>query len=719
MATLEKIRSKSVLLLIIIGVALLAFIIGDFFNSSRTLFGPDNSVANIDGEKIEASEYQNRSQSLETGNSDEERAYVQQMLLRSMMLEKLQNEEYENLGITVTDDELNDMINGSGKMFADRMAADYAASKLKLQVQSAAELQDVTNNPTKYGYPAESKQQLQQFWLDFENEMVKFLTNNKFISMLSGTMVANDLDIAQSFADDQTGYMISYVQKPYVVDPNIKVTDDEIQKAWEAEKKTYAVKEEQRLINFISVPIAPSVDDEDAARALMAEVIEGLNTTDGVEALRGRKGFDNQQTTMTNAFIADIVKQGGNADLKAFVDSAAEGQAKLIQDGPVDFQIAKLLKRGEAVDSVTISFVAFDSSVAGVADTLKAALAAGKKAADLQAIEGVAYVLDSVPASITNPMIANREVGQLISAEISGNKDAFISNELGKPFEGTVESGIGTLYTVTSRKAPQSNVELALISYRLDPSRATIDNLRSGLEKFIAANGDATKFVANAAAANYAGSFNLVSASSPYVVLGQNPQNGQPIFMPNSHQAARWALEAEKGSVSPIFGDQRTGAFLVATLVDVYPDYVTTTYPQVKTLLTDKVRKSKVGDTMVKQYTGKANDIAGYAAVMGTEPATDAVNFLRSGRIYGSELLGKIVTSATGKVSTPEKGENGVFVYQVTSVNKPTRKLDKAADAQTFNATRGVSSLNDEGFFQLLLGNRPFENRLLKVFKED
>ena len=86
MATLEKIRSKSVLLLIIIGVALLAFIIGDFFNSSRTLFGPDNSVANIDGEKIEASEYQNRSQSLETGNSDEERAYVQQKLLRSMML---------------------------------------------------------------------------------------------------------------------------------------------------------------------------------------------------------------------------------------------------------------------------------------------------------------------------------------------------------------------------------------------------------------------------------------------------------------------------------------------------------------------------------------------------------------------------------------------------------------------------------------------------------
>ena len=370
MATLEKIRSKSVLLLIIIGVALLAFIIGDFFNSSRTLFGPDNSVAEIDGDKIEATEYQHRSQNLESGNSDEDRAYVQQMLLRSMLLEKLQNEEFENLGITVTDDELNDMINGSGKIFVDNIAAQYAASKLRMQVQSAAELQDITNNPAKYGFPAESKQQLQQLWLDFENELVKFMTNNKFISMLTGTMVANDLDIAQTFADEQTGYMISYVQKPYIIDPSIKVTDDEIQKAWEAEKQTYAVKEEQRLINYITVPITPSADDEDAARALMAEVVEGLNTTPGVEAIRGRKGFDNQQTTMTDAFIAEIVKQGGNSDLKAFIDSAAIGQAKLIQDGPIDFQIAKLLNRGSETDSITISFIAFDNSVARLADSL-------------------------------------------------------------------------------------------------------------------------------------------------------------------------------------------------------------------------------------------------------------------------------------------------------------------------------------------------------------
>ena len=45
MATLEKIRKRSVLLLVIIGAALVAFIIGDFLNSGRNIFGDGTTVA--------------------------------------------------------------------------------------------------------------------------------------------------------------------------------------------------------------------------------------------------------------------------------------------------------------------------------------------------------------------------------------------------------------------------------------------------------------------------------------------------------------------------------------------------------------------------------------------------------------------------------------------------------------------------------------------------
>ena len=57
MAVLEKIRSKSVLLFTIIIVALLAFILGDFFNSGRSLFGPGDTVAKANGAKVKLQDY--------------------------------------------------------------------------------------------------------------------------------------------------------------------------------------------------------------------------------------------------------------------------------------------------------------------------------------------------------------------------------------------------------------------------------------------------------------------------------------------------------------------------------------------------------------------------------------------------------------------------------------------------------------------------------------
>ena len=60
MATLEKIRSKSVLLFIIIIVALLAFILGDFLTSGRTYFGTGTTVAQAVSAKVDYTDYQNR-----------------------------------------------------------------------------------------------------------------------------------------------------------------------------------------------------------------------------------------------------------------------------------------------------------------------------------------------------------------------------------------------------------------------------------------------------------------------------------------------------------------------------------------------------------------------------------------------------------------------------------------------------------------------------------
>ena len=111
MATLEKIRKKSVLLLVIIGAALIAFIIGDFLNSGRSIFGNATTVANVDGEKIDYMQYQQRYSALTENNQqmrDTDPAIIQNQVLDQMIGEIFLNEEYDALGIDVSDSELSD-----------------------------------------------------------------------------------------------------------------------------------------------------------------------------------------------------------------------------------------------------------------------------------------------------------------------------------------------------------------------------------------------------------------------------------------------------------------------------------------------------------------------------------------------------------------------------------------------------------------------------------
>lgn len=716
MATLEKIRSKSVLLLIIIGVALLAFIIGDFFNSSRTLFGDDTTVAKVDGKKIEAAEYQNRLNAANAngaGNTDEDRAWFNQQVLRQMVMERFQNDEYEKLGLTVTDDELSDAIFGSNSFIGDMVAQQMSRG----QFQTAAQLRDFCDNPQKFGDTQSNPQELRNAWLQFEENIAKTLLDAKFANMLSGTLTANKLDVEQMYKDANTGYTIAYVKKAYSPDPNLKVTDDEIKALWEADKANYALDEENRLVGMIALKIEPSPEDEEAARKEVNEVVAGLNTTKELDALRGKKGFDSQRTSMTLAMVSEQVKRGANPKLKEFADSAQVGSAMIIEEGPRGFQIAKLFSRDNQVDSLTFNVVMLATDNAAKLDSVKAAIAEGKSAADLMAL-GEVYALDSIATSLTNPNIGDPQLAQIVAGDFTAYKDAFLNAELGKAFQpDTTSNAMPRLYTVTNRKAPEATIDMALIYYALEPSNATVDGLRARLEKFVAENPTAEKFAANAAAANLQFNYYDVTPSTPYVVLYQTQQG--PVFMPNSNAAAVWALEAEKGAVSPVFGDERTGSFLIAAVNDVFDDYRTIADPRVKDALTAKVRNSKSGDDMIKQYAGKANDVAGYANVMGSDVASDNVNFNASTRIYGPELVAKIVTTPKGKFVGPTKGEDGVIVYQVTEISNPTRPVDMKTDADLFNMRRGTGAIqnNPDALFRMFLGDRKFDNRLYKVFK--
>ena len=172
MATLEKIRNKSVLLFVIIIVALLAFILGDFLTSGRTYFGGGTTVAQAGKAKVDYHDYQARLNAVTENSRNQQQSpdndMLSQQVLQQMLLEKMQKNEYEALGIVVTDKELTQALTGETPHPAAQQFIYTMSPQLGLPAPSGQAVYDAMMNPQKYGLPPEAGAQLKQYWASLE-----------------------------------------------------------------------------------------------------------------------------------------------------------------------------------------------------------------------------------------------------------------------------------------------------------------------------------------------------------------------------------------------------------------------------------------------------------------------------------------------------------------------------------------------------------------------
>jgi peptidyl-prolyl cis-trans isomerase D len=371
MATLEKIRKRSTLLLIVVGAALLAFIIGDFFTSGRTLFGTGTTIAKVGGEKIDIQEFQKRyeqpNQQYQQQNAKIDPAVLQQRVLYSMIQEKLINQELEDLGIVVTDNELSQAMLGPN--------ASYAMVQFAQQMgfETPQQLYDVAFNPSKYGVSAEQAQQVQQLWLHQEQQMEEMLKQQKFQNLLAGALVANELDAKAYYDGNASTSHIAYVKKNFadMSNADYPVTGDEIKKQYNEDKNQYRVKDELRKVNYIAVSIEPSAADIAESRQLVDSVVKKLAATSELEAVNGDSNFGVNRVTTTASAIS-------NPQVKAFVTDSVAGAVKMISFINDEYTIAKLLGKKVDYDSINIDIVAYQGSAAG-RDSVLNALNAGTR----------------------------------------------------------------------------------------------------------------------------------------------------------------------------------------------------------------------------------------------------------------------------------------------------------------------------------------------------
>ena len=248
MATLEKIRSKSVMLFTIIIVALLAFILGDFFTSGRSFFGVGDKVATANGATVKYNDYQAKQQEfdemLKEQNSNINPDDRSEQVIQTLLMQGLLDEEYDRMGITVTDNELSSVMLGNGQqsVYVLYQLAQNAGINpqglMQAAITDAKTFYDAMNNPAKYQLDAELSAAFKSAWIKTENDITEGLKANAYMSLAYGLFTANKVDARAVYNDRSVTSTFNYVTKQYTAvsdaDAEKAITDADYEKATEA-----------------------------------------------------------------------------------------------------------------------------------------------------------------------------------------------------------------------------------------------------------------------------------------------------------------------------------------------------------------------------------------------------------------------------------------------------------------------------------------------------
>ncbi len=691
MATLEKIRSKSVMLLIVIGVALLAFIIGDFLNSGRSFFGAGTTVAKVDGKKISITDFQRRyeeyNQQLQASNQKVDGAVAQGQVLQNMINEDLLNEEVEALGITVTDAEITEAMTGKG---AIPMVQQFAQ---QMGMESPAQLHDLIFNPGKYGAKDADVAQVRAQWLEMESNVTEQLKYQKLGILLAGTIQANDLDKAAIAADMSVAATVNLVNVPYssIDNKDYPVSDDELKARYEKEKEQFKTDEEIRKIHYIAVNIAPSQADLAKAQKLFSEVDAKLRSTDGVAAISNYSDVTVDRRTVL------ATDRSLDATVKTFLETAAVGAVSTPTFVGDVHSETKLLAKKMDVDEIKVNMLQVQGNKK-VQDSILNLLNTGKPFAEV-ADNKVAGGQENYTMNLMQ-LGTDEKSAAAKTKLLAAGSDYFVldSNEQG-----------ALIYKVLEKNAPKQMYEIAQVSYKVYASDETIDNLRAGLQSYISKNNTSKAFTDNAVAAGYQSLESMITSSSAQINRIESSRKG-----------IQWAFGADKGSVSPIY-EEGNDKMLAVALDEVIPEgYMPLTESSVRSAIEMLVRNDKKGEKLVAQYTGKASDIAGYAKVMNAQVDTAVVvtfsqDFIPAVRGVENELLAQAPYASQGKLSAPIKGSQGVFVYQVVKNEKSNTTMTPEQLAQRYAMNYGSAAVSQMAL-DILKENKDIENNLINFY---
>ena len=637
MATLQSIRNHGTILLVVVGIAMLAFILGDFLNSGSSFFNKNReNVAEIAGHQVHYTEYEAAKEQLtevykfEYGRSDfneEMTLYIRNQVWQTMLMNHTLSDQTEKIGMDITEDELSELCMGQKPHAIIAQHRAFCDETGKFNRDALVNFLANLKQEPETAEQAEVINQYKNYWQYWENAVRSQYLQEKYTTLLSKMITANNIDAKYAYQARQETVNLQYVQQPYyaVADSLVKVTENDLKTLYNQKKEQYK-QTPNRSIEYVTFPIVPSAEDFADAERLM-------------------KSLENDFRTKED--IAAIVN--GNSDI------LYDGRDYSIETIPAEYKEFAFDKNTKKGDCTELAFANDTYSIARVMDC------------------GYTKV-DSVKlAAIVNN--EEQEIGWVTLTEIPTNiAEPAANGKKGTTF--TVANGMNEqTFKILDKSKATPKVKLAILSRKVSASSKTYGTLYNQAKQFIVANNNADSL--------HQAAFSQGFSTIPVYALDKNADKVNDLK--NSREIVRWAFDAKQGQVSDVFtcGDQ----FVVAALTEV-KDGEYRPLEDVRAELIITATNNKKAE-YIKNQLKDVTTLEAAAELFDTEVKSAENISLASYRLGAAGIepavIGTALALEANTLSAPVKGNNGVYLLTVDAKHVAEGQLNAATEINNLN----------------------------------
>ncbi|MBK5203011.1 MAG: SurA N-terminal domain-containing protein [Prolixibacteraceae bacterium] len=658
MATLQNIRNRAgVLVAIIIGLALLAFILGDLLRAGSSILQSSKmDVGDIDGNSINYNEFQQKVEQtadvykMNSGNTqinDQTWSKIREQVWQATIRENIMTPIYEKEGIAVSPEELFDMVQGNNihpivhQLFTNPQTGQFNKSA-------------VLNFLKAIDSNAASSEQ-KTYWLYLEDQITKDRLFSKYIDLISKGLFITKEQAKYSLKNNSKSINIQYIKQEYntIPDSAVNISESEINKYYkqhQSEYKEVALRE----IQYVVFPVKASQEDDNETKKWIDEI-----KSDFISCKSNKEFVNiNSDVNFDDTYKKKDEISSELADF-AFNGKVGDVYGPYKKDGK--YQLVKIDDIANLPDSVMARHILINPQKEGslkrateIADSLKNRIEKG----------------DSFDA------LAKKYSEDKGSVARGGNLGWFKKNQMVKEFENVCFTGkVGKIYIVNSKYGvhiielmkkgkEEKQVKLAKLIRNIEPSNKTYQAVYANASKFASKTETEVQFLENVKKDNLNKKIARVKENDEQIIgLDQS----RALIRAAYTAKPKTVIKSKEGSTIFEFGDN----FVIGILSEAREDGIAS-LESVSPRIVMELKKDKkaeiIAAKMKKATIG--NDLEATAKKLNTE-VKDANNitFNSYTASYGMEpaVTGTVVNLESNKISAPIKGNTGIYIAKVIS----------------------------------------------------